>query len=294
VLAIGSPFGFENTATAGILSARGRSLPQGGYVPFLQTDVAVNPGNSGGPLFDARGQVIGINSQIFTQSGGYMGLSFAIPIDLAMNVERQLVEHGKVTRGQLGVTVQDVTQSLADSFNLPSVAGALVSSVSDGSAAAKAGVHPGDVILALDGKEIASSSEVAAAVAALQPGTDAKLQVWRDGKRQELAVKVGEAKPATASAREDGAAHGGRLGLAVRPLSPDERAQAGTEGVLVAGVDGPAARAGIEPGDVVLAVNGTQVKSVDELKRLVDASGKHVALLIAREGARIFVPVDLG
>jgi serine protease Do len=295
VLAIGSPFGFEQTATAGILSARSRSLPDEGYVPFLQTDVAVNPGNSGGPLFDMSGEVIGINSQIYTQSGGYMGVSFAIPIDVAMNVERQLVSHGKVVRGRLGVTIQDVDQSLADAFGLPRPAGALVSSVEDGSAAAKAGVKPGDVVLALDGREISGAGDLAPRVAGLAPGTKAKLAVWRDHRRQELEVRVGEAKDEAVAAAPRREERQGRLGLAVRPLTPDERQEAGLpNGLVVEDVQGPAARAGIRPGDVVLALDGTRVESAEQLRSLVAKAGDHLALLLARGGARIFVPVDLG
>jgi serine protease Do len=297
VLAIGSPFGFEQTATAGILSARSRSLPDEGYVPFLQTDVAVNPGNSGGPLFDLAGEVIGINSQIYTQSGGYMGVSFAIPIDVAMNVERQLVAHGKVVRGRLGVTIQDVDQSLADAFGLPRPAGALVSSVEEGSAAAKAGVKAGDVVLALDGREISGAGDLAPRVAGLAPGTRATLAVWRDHGRRDLEVRVAEARDegeaaAGAPGREE---RQGRLGLAVRPLAPDERQEAGLrDGLVVEDVQGPAARAGIQPGDVLLALNGTRVESADQLRSLVAKAGDHLALLVARGGARLFVPLDLG
>ena len=293
VLAIGSPFGFENSATAGIVSARARSLPGEGYVPFLQTDVAVNPGNSGGPLFDASGAVVGINSQIYSASGGYMGLSFAIPIDVAMKVERQLVAHGKVIRGQLGVTIQDVDQALAQSFGLPRPEGALVSSVEKGSPAAKAGIAPGDVILALDGKEIAGSSDLPPRVADLAPGASAKLEVWRDRRRREIEVRVGEVKDAVVAGEpEHGDGHG-RLGLAVRPLTPEERRQAGVAGgVLVQDAEGPAARAGIQSGDIVLALNGTRVTSVEQLQGLVAKSGKHVALLVERGEARIFVPLE--
>jgi serine protease Do len=295
VLAIGSPFGFEHSATAGILSARSRSLPDEGYVPFLQTDVAVNPGNSGGPLFDAAGEVIGINSQIYTQSGGYMGLSFAIPIDVAMKVERQLLAHGKVVRGRLGVTVQDVDQGLADAFGLSRPMGALVSSVEEGSPAAKAGVEPGDVILALGGNEISGSGDLPPRVADIAPGSAAKLEVWRDHRRREIEVRVGEAKNATVAGVQRAEEGRGRLGLAVRPLTPEERREAGARGgVMVEGADGPAARAGIQPGDVVLALNGIPVTTAQQVRTLLQRAGKHVALLVARGGARIFVPVDLG
>lgn len=295
VLAIGSPFGFENSATAGIVSARSRTLPDEGYVPFLQTDVAVNPGNSGGPLFDAAGEVVGINSQIYSQSGGYMGLSFAIPIDVAMKVEHQLVTHGKVERGLLGVTIQGVNQSLAESFGLPRPEGALVSSVQPGGPAARAGLQPGDVILALDGREIGSSSELPPRVASLAPGAAAKLQIWRDHARRDVEVRVGDATSEKAASSGSPARDGGRLGLLVRPLTPQEREEAGVPGGLaVAGVDGPAARAGIAPGDVVLAVNGIPVRGPEALRSIAAKAGRHVALLVARGEERIFVPIDLG
>ncbi len=295
VLAIGSPFGFENSATAGIVSARGRALPDEGYVPFIQTDVAVNPGNSGGPLFDTSGQVIGINSQIYTRSGGYMGVSFAIPIDVAMRVENQILAHGKVVRGRLGVTVQDVNQSLAESFGLPKPEGALVSQVERGGAAAGAGLEPGDVILALNGKPIATSSELPPLVADTAPGTRVTLQVWRDRQRRDVEVKVGQMKDEVASGTEKVAGQHGRLGLEVRPLTPEERRQADVSGgLLVNGVSGPAERAGLRPGDVVLALDGTPVKDVGQLRGLLAKAGKHVALLVERDKARIFVPVDLG
>ena len=296
VLAIGSPFGFENSATAGVLSGRSRSLPDEGYVPFLQTDVAVNPGNSGGPLFDTRGEVIGVNSQILSQSGGYMGLSFAIPIDVAMNVEQQLVTRGKVTRGRLGVTVQDVNQALADSFGLSKPSGALVSSVEPDGPGAKAGLKPGDVILSLDGKEISGSPDLPPRVADLKPGSTARLEVWRDRGRREVDVRVGESKQEGAVAAKGGQRdEGGRLGLAVRPLTPEERHQAGVPGgLLVEEAQGPAARAGVQPGDVVLALNGSPVSSVDQLRSLAASSGKHAALLVERGRAQLFVPLDLG
>jgi len=295
VLAIGSPFGFENTATAGILSARSRSLPGEGYVPFLQTDVAVNPGNSGGPLFNAAGEVVGINSQIFSHSGGYMGLSFAIPIDVAMNVEQQLLAHGKVTRGWLGVTIQEVSQSLGESFGLARPAGALVSSVQQGSPAAEAGIRPGDVILTLDGRELSTSADLPTLVAGLAPGTTAKLGIWRDRGSHEIKVRVGEVKDVAVAAANREEARRGQLGLEVRPLTPGERQVAGTDGgLLVEGVEGSAARAGIRPGDVILALDGSKVESVEQLRGLATKSGKHVALLVERGEARIFVPIDRG
>ncbi|HJW24633.1 MAG TPA: DegQ family serine endoprotease [Rhodocyclaceae bacterium] len=295
VLAIGSPFGFENSATAGIVSAKSRSLPDDSYVPFIQTDVAVNPGNSGGPLFNTAGEVIGINSQIYSRSGGYQGLSFAIPIDVAMNVEKQIVAHGKVERGRLGVTIQEVNQSLAESFGLKHAAGALVSSVEKGGPAAKAGLEPGDVILAVNGKEVTSSSEVPPIVAEMRPGSSAKLQVWHQGTRREIDVKVAALGAGKVASADNQLADKGRLGLALRPLTPEEQRQADVRGgLLVEDVAGPAARAGIRPGDVLLSLNGEPVGSVEQLRGLLGKSGKRVAVLIQREDARIFVPVDLG
>ncbi|MEP6702092.1 MAG: DegQ family serine endoprotease [Betaproteobacteria bacterium] len=295
VLAIGSPYGFENTVTAGIVSAKSRALPDGSYVPFIQTDVAVNPGNSGGPLFNLKGEVIGINSQIYSRSGGSQGVSFAIPIDVALNVENQILKTGKVTRGQLGVTIQDVNQALADSFGLKRPAGALVSSVSIDSPAAKAGVQPGDVIVRYNDREIASSNELPLLVSSAAPGSTAKLEVLRDGQPRRLNVTIGELKGGKLAAAGSPQESHGRLGIAARPLTPEERKEAGVSGgVLVEGASGAAAEAGIQQGDVILSFNGTAVKSVEELKALVAKAGKKVALLVMREDARIFVPVDLG
>ncbi|HET9762491.1 MAG TPA: DegQ family serine endoprotease [Casimicrobiaceae bacterium] len=299
VVAIGSPFGFENSVTAGIVSAKGRSLPGGGYVPFLQTDVAVNPGNSGGPLFDLNGDVVGINSQIYSRSGGFQGLSFAIPINLATHVEDQLLATGHVTRGRLGVTIQNVSQSLANSFGLKSPEGALVSSVEPDSPASKAGIQPGDVILKLDGKEVAQSISLPVQVAQIKPGTQASVEIWRNGATKDVTVTIGAFKGQTVgSAEEDNGnanANSGRLGLAVRPLSPQEREQAGVEsGLVVAQAGGAAARAGIGPGDIILGVNNTPVHSARQLRSLVDKAGKHVALLVQHGNATIFVPIDLG
>jgi serine protease Do len=296
VVAIGEPYGFENTVTAGIVSAKARALPEDSYVPFIQTDAAVNPGNSGGPLFNLRGEVIGVNSQIFSHSGGFQGLAFAVPIDIAMKVGDQLAKNGKVEHGRLGVTIQEVTQALAQNFGLKSPNGALVSSVQKDSPAAKAGIEPGDVIVKFNGKEINSSADLPPQVASMSPNTQATLEVWRDGKSKQVAVTVAaiDDKPVVAS--NDKADLGkARLGIAVRPLSPEEmRDNELPNGLVVQDVAGAAARAGIRAGDVIVAVNNTPVKSTAQLKELVAKSGKTVALLIQRDDARIFVPVNLG
>jgi len=295
VVAIGSPYGFDNTVTSGIVSAKSRSLPDGNYVPFIQTDVAVNPGNSGGPLFNMKGEVVGINSQIYSRTGGFQGLSFAIPIDVALKVKDQLQQHGRVTRGRLGVTIQNVNQELAESFGLKKLSGALVSSVEKDGPAAKAGLEPGDVILKVDGKEITQSAELAARIADVKPGTATTLEVWRKGSTQDVKVTVGELKDKTVASADSGDKGHGRLGLAVRPLTPEEQQQADVKGgLLVNDVSGPAAKAGIQPGDVILSVNGTAVKSVEQLRDLTAKAGKHIALLVQRDDAKIFVPVDLG
>ncbi len=300
VLAIGSPFGFENSATAGIISATSRSLPSDNYVPFIQTDVAVNPGNSGGPLFNLAGEVIGINSQIFSRTGGYMGVSFAIPIDVARNVEDQLVKSGRVVRGRIGVTIQDVNAQLAESFGLDRPRGALVSSVEKDGPAAKAGLQPGDVILAVNGKPIERYGELSGSIAAMKPGSDAALEVWRGGKKQSLSVKVAELKEQQQQARlggkqkERATNQASQFGLTVRPLDPQEKEQAETQGNLVVEeVTGPAAAAGVQPGDIILGVNGKRVKTVKELQDEAKNSGKNVALLIQREDAQIFVPLRI-
>ena len=289
VLAIGSPFGFENTVTAGIVSATSRSLPDGTYVPFIQTDAAVNPGNSGGPLFNLKGEVIGINSQIYSRSGGFQGIAFAVPIDVASNVKQQLVAHGRVERGRLGVQIQEVTQSLAQSFGLDRPRGALVAQVEKDSPAAKAGIKPGDVLLGVNGKNVERSAEIPPLVAAVKPGDKATLSVWRDRKKQELAVTVGRLeadKTAQAPApRSNEKADTGKLGLAVRPSQ---------EGLVVENATGPAARAGIRQGDVVTAVNGRPVKSVDELRKATDLANGSVALLVRRGEDSIFVPIEMG
>ena len=297
VAAIGSPFGFENTITSGIVSAKARALPDENYVPFIQTDVAVNPGNSGGPLFNMDGEVVGINSQIFSRTGGFMGLSFAIPIDVAVQVKDDLVRDGKVTRGRIGVQIQDVNQALANSFGLPKPQGALISGVEPGSPAEKAGLKSGDVVLGVNGKEINQLSELSGAIAATKPGNNARLQVWREGKSRDIDVKVAELieqqKVAANSAGDSQTS--AKLGLTVRELAPDERAQLKTEGGLVVqNVSGASARAGIQAGDVILAFNDTPLKSVEQLKNLMKKTDKTIALLIQRDANRMYVPVQVG
>ena len=276
------------------ISAKSRSLPDDSYVPFIQTDVAVNPGNSGGPLFNMAGEVIGINSQIYSRTGGYQGLSFAIPIDVAMGIQDQIVKHGKVQRGRLGVTIQEVNQSLSESFGLEKPAGALISSVEKGSPAEKAGLEAGDVILALNGKDIQTSNELPPLVASIRAGDTAKLKIWRKGAMREIDVKVGTSKDEKVASAEDKASVTGRLGLAVRTLSAEERRQLdGKGGLRVESVSGAATRSGVRPGDIVLAVNGEPVNTPEQLRAIVAKAGKRVALLIQRDEARLFVPVDL-
>ena len=295
VVAIGAPYGLEHTVTSGIVSAKSRSLPGDSIVPFIQTDAAVNPGNSGGPLFNLAGEVIGINSQIFSRSGGFQGLAFAIPIDVALNVRDQIVAHGKVSHGRLGVTVQEVNQALAENFGLPAPAGALVSSVQKGGPGAAAGLEPGDVILKLDGEAVTRSSDLPPKVAALKPGAEVTLDVWRDGKAKTLKATIGEREPVKTAAADKADASQGKLGVVVRPLSPDEQRDSKVSGgVVVEDVAGAAAKAGVRPGDVIVSVNRTPVKDPAQLKSLVASAGKTAALLIQREEGRIFIPVPLG
>jgi serine protease Do len=296
VVAIGSPYGFDNSVSAGIVSAKARSLPDASYTQFIQTDVAVNPGNSGGPLFNLAGEVIGINSQIYSRSGGYQGISFAIPIEAAMKVKDQLAKDGKVNRGRLGVTVQEVNATLAASFGLDRPRGALVSSVDAASPAEKAGIQVGDIILKYDGNTIERSADLPALVADKGPGAKATVEVWRKGAATSFTVATGAAKDAKVASNEPGAAAaGGRLGLAVRPLSPEERKENnGRGGLLVQQVTGAAERAGVQAGDLVLALNGTPVTSVEQLREQAAKSGKSVALLVQRNDRQLFVPIELG
>jgi len=298
VLAIGSPFGLENTATAGIVSATSRSVGGEIYVPFIQTDVAVNPGNSGGPLFNLDGEVIGINSMIFSRTGGYMGVSFAIPIDVAMNVRDQLVKTGHVVRGRIGVAVQDVDAPLSQSFGLDRPRGALVSSVDPDGPAAEAGVRPGDVILGVNDKPIERFTDLSEIVASMKPGNEVELTVWRD--RKERTIEVGVEEMPEPTARVAGTAGnrvepGSKLGLSVRPLTPEEKQRAGTDGaIVVEEVGSPAAQSGVRPGDVILGVNGKTIESVEQLREAVEKAPDPVALLIERGNAQLFVPVPTG
>jgi serine protease Do len=299
-IAIGSPFGFENSVTAGVVSAVGRPLPDDSgtsFVTFIQTDAAVNPGNSGGPLFNLDGQVIGMNAQIYSRTGGYMGMSFAIPIDVALNVKEQLMKTGKVARSRIGVSVQDIGQQLALTFGLTTPHGALISAVEPQSPGERAGLKPGDVITSVNGRNIDHSYDLPTVISQLRPGSEAKLGVWHDRKATEVTVKTvlledTPAQPARSNGAED---DGGKLGLAVRPLEPSEQRELHTHGRLVVEeVTGPALAAGLQAGDVVLGVNGAGVSTVADLKREVARAGHTVALLIQREDAQIYIPVDLG
>jgi serine protease Do len=299
VIAIGSPFGFENSVTAGIVSAKGRSLPQENFVPFIQTDVAVNPGNSGGPLFNLRGEVVGINSQIYSRTGGFMGLSFAIPIDVAQDIANQLKTTGKVTRGRIGVVIQPLTRELADGFGLKSPQGALVNSVEKGGPAEKAGIEAGDVILKFDGKPVTSSEDLPRMVGGTKPGSRATVQVWRNKATRDVQVTVAELVDNDKAGRQS--RRGGKppaqaptlYGMALSDLTEAQRKELKVDGgVLVENAQGAAARAGIRRGDVILAVNNQDVKSVDHFKEVMGQidKGRIVALLVRRGNNSLYVP----
>lgn len=298
VLAIGSPFGFDHSVTAGIVSAKGRSLPSENYVPFIQTDVAINPGNSGGPLIDLEGNVVGVNSQIYSRTGGFMGLSFAVPIELAMDVANQLKTKGHVSRGWLGVLIQDVTRDLAETFGMRHPRGALVAQVLPKSPAEAAGLQAGDVILTYNDRELLTSSALPPLVGASSVDRPSKLKILREGKEREIKVVIGElpdddSLPKMSLKERETTAD--RLGLSVRDLTPEQREQSGLPGkfgVLVEKVeDGPAKSAGVQPGDVILMLNNQQVENAAEFGGLVKSlpKGRSVAVLVQREDGRLFM-----
>ena len=292
VAAIGSPFGLDNTVTSGIVSAKSRKLPSDQYVPFIQTDVAVNPGNSGGPLFNMKGEVVGINSQIFSTSGGFMGLSFAIPSNLAMQIKDQLVKNGKVTRGRIGVVIQSVTQDLAESFGMKTPKGAIVSQVEKDGPAAKAGLQEGDIITAVNGRAIDGSVDMPVIIGSMAPGSIAKLSIIRNNKDMTLDVKVEEAPNESASSNASKTAAANKLGVTVRPLNDEEKAKAETEGLLVTESTGAARKAGIREGDIIVNVNGVKIKKTDDLARVLEKN-KNLRVLVQRRDGRIFIPVRL-
>ncbi len=301
VAAIGSPFGLENTMTAGIVSAKGRALPQENFVPFIQTDVAINPGNSGGPLFNLKGEVVGINSQIYSRSGGYMGLSFAIPIDVAIDVSNQIKASGKVTRGWLGIAIQEISKELADSFGMKNTNGALVAGVEKGSPAEKGDLEAGDVITKFDNKPIITSSDLPRAVGATKPGKDVSVEVIRKGVAKMLTISIGEMP----QDKDDATNNGGkglakpepnRLGLTLRDITPAQKKKLnGKGGLLVSDSQGAAAQAGIRRGDVVLGINNTEAQSVEQFNKVVASLpvGKTVALLVQRGDNTLYVPVKV-
>lgn len=298
VAAIGSPFGLENTMTVGVISAKGRALPQENFVPFIQTDVAINPGNSGGPLFNTEGEVIGINSQIYSRTGGYMGLSFAIPIDVAINVAEQLKKNGKVIRGWLGVAIQEVTEDLSESFGLKDTRGALIAMVEKNSPAEKGGIQPGDIILKFNKNNIASSSDLPKFVGTTQPFTQVPVEILRKGKEIKLSLKIGEMpteEPMVASNQEK-TKKVNRIGLTLRELTKqDIKKINGRNGLLVIEAEGSASTAGIRSGDVILAFNNTAVESIASFNRDIRRvpEGKTIALLIYRNGNTIYIPVKV-
>jgi serine protease Do len=304
VLAIGSPFGFENTVTAGIVSAKGRSLPQENFVPFIQTDVAINPGNSGGPLFNMRGEVVGINSQIYSRTGGFMGLSFAIPIDVAIDIQKQLREKGRVARGRIGVVIQEVTRDLATSFGLDRARGALVNSVEKGSPADQAGVLATDIIVSFDGKQVDSSSDLPRLVGSTRPGTTASLEVWRKGQTRKLNLTVGELQedrvaansPSKPKPQAEVAAN--RLGIVVTELSAEQKKGAGVQNGLVVTDVRPDAKADVRKGDVLLTMvhagKHTELKSVEQFNKLLSSLDKNavITLQVRRGESVAFVTIS--
>ena len=293
VLAIGSPFGFENTVTAGVVSATTRALPTGAILPFIQTDAAINPGNSGGPLFNARGEVVGVNSQIFSGSGGSQGLGFAIPIDVARAIAGQIIRTGRVARGSIGFSVQNVDQVLADVFKLGKPHGALVSDVRPDGAAAAAGLKAGDVIIGVETRPVSSAADLSAFLSTALPGQRVTFEVWREARPEHVTVTLGDEDKAPDATRVARAPSGDllkELGLTLRPLHPGESDALPNTGLVVEAAVGPSRDAGMQPGDVVLSINGQAVATLDEAKRIV-AGAQAFALLVARDGTKVFVPL---
>ncbi len=300
VAAIGSPFGLENTMTAGIVSAKGRALPQENYVPFIQTDVAINPGNSGGPLFNLSGEVVGINSQIYSRSGGSMGLSFSIPIDVAINISNQLKETGKVTRGWLGVAIQELTKELADSFGMKNTNGALIAGVEKGSPADKGGLEVGDVIVKFDGSPIETSGDLPRVVGMTKPNKLIDVVVLRKGRMKTLNFRIGEMPTEDIQVAQNSktpeAEDVNRIGLTLKELTPQQQKKLnGKNGLLVINSTGIAAEAGIRRGDVILGLNNSESQSVDAFNKQIDAvrKGKTVAVLVQRGESTLYVPIKI-
>src|SRR5450830_89829 len=301
VIAIGSPFGLENTVTAGIVSAKGRALPQENFVPFIQTDVAINPGNSGGPLYNLTGEVVGINSQIYSRSGGSMGLSFAIPIDVAIDISNQLKSSGKITRGWLGIAIQELTKDLAESFGMKNTNGTLVAGVEKNGPADKGGLEAGDVITKFDGKSIMTSADLPRAVAATKPGRIASVEILRKGSAKTLSIGVGEMPSESAEVAQSSKpvpkAEANKIGLTLKELTPQQKRKlSGKNGLLVIDSAGAAALAGIRRGDVILGLNNSEIQSVEQFNKQINSmvAGKTVAVLVQRAENTLYVPIKVG
>ena len=293
VAAIGAPFGLDNTVTAGIVSAKSRNLPDEQFVPFIQTDVAVNPGNSGGPLFNMKGEVIGINSQIFSTSGGFMGLSFAIPIDLAVQIKDELMKNGKVSRGRLGILMQQLTPELAKSFNLKDAKGALIAQIEKDGPADKAGLRDGDIVIEYNGKPIADIRELSQAVASTKPGAKVKVKAMREGKPVNLVIVVGEMPTdGKLNFKKPAASQNNALGANVRPLNDKEKKRV-SNGLFVESVYGAAAEAGMRRGDIIISAGGKKIRTEKDLNDVVSTAKGSLAVLVDRNGSREFIPVKL-
>jgi serine protease Do len=301
VAAIGSPFGLENTMTQGIVSAKGRALPQENFVPFIQTDVAINPGNSGGPLYNLDGEVVGINSQIYSRSGGSVGLSFAIPINVAIDISNQLKATGKITRGWLGIAIQELTKELSESFGMANNHGALIAGVEQNSPASKGGLEAGDVITKFDGKEIVTSNDLPRSVAATKPGKVVPVEVFRKGATKVLKIGVGimpteEPEIAATMQSPEGEQQSNKIGLALQALTAAQKQKLnGKNGLLVVESEGLAAKAGIRRGDVILGLNNSETQSIELFNKQINAvkAGKTIALLVFRNGNTLYVPIKV-